>query len=289
MIRLYWRIGQLIIERQRYEGWGAQVITRLSVDLRTTYPQVKGCSRTNLLYMRAFALAWPEIVQQPVGRLPWGHITVLLDQVKEPATRDFYARKVVEEGWSRNVLTNMIKGKLHQRVGTAPATFERTVPLEQQESIRQAVRDPYILDWISDAPQRERELEDQLASTVARFLQELGTGFAFVGRQHCLLVDGEEFFVIELKSGTFAPEHAGKLSFYVNVVDDQMRDPQHDLPTIGLLLVARRNDQVVELALRTISSPLAVSPYDIGELPADVREALPSEEDLAGLLNQSDV
>jgi hypothetical protein len=146
------------------------------------------------------------------------------------------------------------------------------------------------------------ELEDQLASTITRFLQELGTGFAFVGRQYCLLVGGDEFFVdllfynfrlrrffvIELKTGAFAPEHAGKLSFYVNVVDDQMRDQQHDLPTIGLLLVARRNDQVVELALRTISSPLAVSTYDIGELPADVREALPSEEDLARLLNQSD-
>jgi predicted nuclease of restriction endonuclease-like (RecB) superfamily len=208
---------------------------------------------------------------------------------------------VVEEGWSRNVLTTMIKGKLHERVGAAPATFEKTVPLEQQESIRQAVRDPYILDWIGGTPQRERDLEDQLAATITRFLQELGTGFAFVGRQYCLLVDGEEFFVdllfynfrlrrffvVELKTGAFAPEHAGKLGFYVNVVDDQMRDPQHDLPTIGLLLVARRNDRVVELTLRTMSSPLAVSIYDVGELPADVQTVLPSEEDLAGVLNGS--
>jgi predicted nuclease of restriction endonuclease-like (RecB) superfamily len=179
--------------------------------------------------------------------------------------------------------------------GVAPTTFGETVPLEQREAVQQMVRDPYVIDWIGGAPKHERDLEDRLVAHIANFLQELGTGFAFVGRQYCLLVDGEEFFcdllfynfrlrrfvVIELKIGKFAPEAAGKLTFYVNVVDQQLRDPAHDEPTIGILLVAQRSDAVVDLTLKTMCSPLAVSTYDYGTLPAEVRAALPTQDQLA--------
>jgi predicted nuclease of restriction endonuclease-like (RecB) superfamily len=298
MIRLYWRIGRRILDRQRDEGWGAQVIKHLAVDLRTAYPEVKGFSRTNLHYMRAFAAAWPEFVPQAGGQIPWGHIKVLLDGFDDSGTREFYARHVIEQGWSRSVLINMIKGRLHERAGAAPTTFERTVPLEQREAVQQAVRDPYILDWVGGHA-HERDLEDRLCAHIVRFLQELGSGFAFMGRQYCLIVGGEEFFVdllfynvrlrryfvIELKATGFTPEHAGKLGFYINVVDAQLRDPDHDEPTIGVLLVAKRNAHVVEFSLDAMSSPLAVGTYDSGGLPPEVRAALPSEDDFATALS----
>jgi len=300
MVALYWRIGHLILKRQRDEGWGARVIDRLSVDLRAAYPQVKGFSRSNLHYMRAFALAWPEIVQQAVGQIPWGHITLLLGRLENRQSQDFYARRVVDEGWSRNVLLHHVRHRLHERVGTAPNTFNRTVPPEEQEAVHELVRDPYVLDFVdgSEVP-KERDLEQKLITHIAHFLQELGAGFAFMGRQHCLLVGGEEFFVdllfyhvglrryvvIELKVGKFMPEHAGKLAFYVNVVDRQLRKPEHDDPTIGILLVAGRNDVVVEFALETVGSPVAVSTWSA--LPTEVRSMLPSAEELSATVTSA--
>ncbi|NEE03015.1 PDDEXK nuclease domain-containing protein [Phytoactinopolyspora halotolerans] len=294
MVALYWRIGRLILDRQQDEGWGAKVVARLAADIRVEYPQVKGFSRTNLGYMRAFARAWPAIVPQLGGKLPWGHIKVLLDQLDGRSVREFYGERAAEEGWSRSVLVHQIKSRLHERVGVAPNTFERTVPLEERESVQRLVRDPYMLEFLEgDEGLKERDLEGRLLIHVARFLQELGVGFAFMGSQYCLLVGGEEFFVdllfyhmgmrrfivIELKVGKFKPEHAGKLAFYVNVIDRQLRKPEYDAPTLGILLVASRNDVVVEYALDTVDSPVAVSTWSA--LPADVREQLPSAEQLA--------
>jgi predicted nuclease of restriction endonuclease-like (RecB) superfamily len=299
MITLYWRIGRHILSRQSDEGWGAKVVQRLSVDLKLEYPQIKGLSPTNLRYMRAFAAGWPEIFQQPVGRIPWGHITVLLDRIQDPHVRDFYACRVAEEGWSRGFLIDRIKARLHERVGVAPTTFARTIPIEEQESVQHLAKDPWLLDFLDGNEEHtERELEARILANITRFLQELGEGFAFMGRQYCLLVDGQEFFVdllfynvklrrfivIELKVGKFLPEHVGKLNFYLSVIDDQLRDPEHDRPTIGILLVAERSDVVVEFSLNRVDSPLAVGGYDYGTLPPDVRAALPSKDQLAGAM-----
>lgn len=295
MVALYWRIGQLILTRQQREGWGSQVIERLSTDLRTSYPQVKGFSVTNLWYMRAFAVAWPEFLPQIGGEIPWGHIKVLIDKFgSDRRSREFYARRASEEGWSRNILEHQIRNKLYERVGAAPNTFNRAVPVEEREAVQELVRDSYMLEFLQgDEGLKERDLEGRLLIHLARFLQELGAGFAFMGSQYCVLVGGEEFFidllfyhmglrrfvVIELKVGTFRPEHAGKLAFYVNVIERQMRKPEHDFPTIGILLVASRNDVVVEFALDTVDLPMAVSTWSA--LPDDVRAQLPSAETLA--------
>lgn len=301
MIALYWRIGRHILDRQQDEGWGAKIVQRLSVDLKLHHPQVKGLSPTNLRYMRAFAAAWPEIFPQAGGRIPWGHIKVLIDQLDDRQTRDFYAVRVAQEGWSRGFLIDRIKARLHERVGAAPTTFADTVPIEEQDSVRDLARDPWILDFLDEEAKRsERELEARILANITRFLQELGEGFAFMGRQYCLLVDGHEFFVdllfynvklrrfivIELKTGGFLPEHAGKLNFYLNVVDAQLRDPEHDRPSIGIMLVAERNDVMVEFSLNRIGSPLAVGTYDYTALPPDVQATLPSEEQLAGAMSQ---
>lgn len=288
----YWRIGRIILDRQQNEGWGAKVIHRLAVDLRAQYPERKGFSRANLHYMRQFAAAWPDgVVQQPVGQLPWGHITVLLG-MESSAEREFYAVKAAEHGWSRDVMTNMIKGALHLREGAALTNFDTAAP-DDSELLHQIVRDPYNLEFLRlPAGHAERELEDALMTELVLFLQELGVGFAFVGRQYRIDVGGDEFLidllfyhlklhryvVIELKTRKATPEHLGKLGFYVAVVDDLVRDPVRDGKTIGILVAAGGNTTVAQYALNSSNQPMAVSAY--GALPAKVRALLPSDRDL---------
>ncbi len=196
MVGLYWRLGRLILERQQAEGWGTKVIERLSADLRAEFPEMKGPSRRNLLYMRALAEAWPEWVQQAVAQLPWGHITVLLDRLDDQALREWYAHQAVAHGWSRNVLVNQVMSQLHRRAGAAPSNFAATLPAGDSELVQQVTKDPYNLEFLDlRAEVDERRLEEALVAHLQRFLLELGTGFAFVGRQYRLEVEGQEFFI----------------------------------------------------------------------------------------------
>jgi len=296
LIGLYWQLGRLILTRQQAEGWGSRVVERLSADLRAEFPDMKGLSRRNLLYMRAFAAAWPEaeIVQQPVAQLPWGHVTVLLDKLDDAELRGWYAEQAVENGWSRNVLLHQIMSQLHRRLGAAPSNFSRTLPTPESELVQQITKDPYNLEFLGLGAQvAERQLEDALVAHLQRFLLELGAGFAFVGRQYRLEVGGDEFFVdmlfyhlrlrryvvIELKSGRFKPEYAGQLNFYVNAIDDLLRTPD-DGQTLGILLCASHNERVVRYALHSINTPMAVAGSTYRELPDDVRDALPADSDL---------
>jgi predicted nuclease of restriction endonuclease-like (RecB) superfamily len=305
-IGLYWRIGHLIHERQRKEGWGSQVVNRLSVDLQTAYPNRRGFSRSSLQYMLKMVRTWPSpIVQQPAGQLPWSHIQVLLDKTSTPAELDFYSCEAVQHGWSRAMLQHWIAGELHLTQGAAQNNFAATIP-EQSDAVRELVKDPYRLDFLAlEAGHVERDFEDALVARLIDFLTELGVGFAFVGRQHRVHVGGEEFridllfyhcrlhryVVFELKTKAARPEHVGKLGFYVAVVDDLVRDKERDEATIGILLSATRNHAAVEYALQNNNRPLAVSSFT--SLPAKVRELLPSSEDLArvaqDVLDQEDV
>jgi predicted nuclease of restriction endonuclease-like (RecB) superfamily len=291
LVGLYRRLGQLVLERQQVDGWGSKVIEQLSADLRAEFPAMTGLSRRNLLYMRAFADAWPELVQQPVAQLPWGHITLLLDKLDDRPLRDWYATQAVAHGWSRAVLLNQVMSQLHRRAAVAPSNFADVLPAGDSELVQQITKDPYNLEFLDlGAGTDERRLEEALVSHLQRFLVELGTGFAFVGRQYPLEVDGREFFVdllfyhlhlyryvvMELKTGRFEPEHAGQLNFYVNVVDDVVRAAA-DGPTIGILLCASRSERVVRYALHGMATPMAVAGYRYRELPEDVRSALPAE------------
>ena len=196
LIELYWTIGKTILERQAEEGWGAKVIETLAADLRSEFPQMTGLSRSNLSYMRKLAEGWPEFVPQAVGQIPWGHTRVLLDKLDDQATRDWYAAEEVRHGWSRDVLLNQIKIQLHRRVGAAPSNFEVAVPDSESELVQQMVKDPYNFEFLglSDA-HSERELEDSLVAQVRDFLLEMGQGFAFVGRQFHIEIDGHDFYV----------------------------------------------------------------------------------------------
>jgi predicted nuclease of restriction endonuclease-like (RecB) superfamily len=299
LISLYWHIGREILRCQRDEGWGAKVVERLARDLRAEFPEIEGFSPRNLKYMRALAVAYPEgeFVQQVVAQIPWGHNLLLLNKLKQPKLREWYASKTLEHGWSRAVLSVQIQTKAHSRAGKALTNFKQTLPSPQSDLAQQALKDPYIFDFLTlSGGAHERELEQGLVDHVQKFLLELGVGFAFVGRQVHLEVGKEDYYldllfyhlklrcyvVIDLKMEPFKPEFAGKMNFYLSAVDDRMRGPQ-DQPTIGLLLCRDKNRITVEYALRNVAKPIGVAQWQtrlVESLPKKLKGALPSVKDL---------
>lgn len=332
MLEMYWDVGQLIHERQTVEGWGAGVIARLSSDLHSELPEVKGFSERNLKRMIRFHLEYPALapivpqavaqladegpaanVPQAVARLadgsdpvevdllpaaltlPWGHNFVLIERVKHRPTRLWYMQQSLAHGWSRNVLTLMIKSDAHARQGAAITNFEAQLPAPQSDLAQQALKDPYVFDFLTlERPFRERELETGLVAHLERFLLELGTGFAFVGRQHHIALGDDDFYldllfyhyklrcfvVIELKAGAFKADYAGKMNLYLNLVDDTMRHPD-DRPTIGLILCQDKKKLLAEYALRGVDTPIGVSEYELTRaLPESLESSLPSIEDI---------
>ena len=282
LVLLYWQIGQDILQRQTEQGWGAKVIDRLSKDLSAEFPEIKGFSTRNLKYMRKFAEAWQDkqIVQQAVALLPWGHNLVLLDKFSDNKTRLWYAQKAIEHGWSRNVLVHQIESGLLERTGQAVNNFSQTLPKIHSDLATQTFKDPYIFDFLSlGEAYHERELETVLTQHIMAFLLELGTGFAFVGKQRHIEVGGDDFYidllfyhlqlrcyvVIELKTGDFKPEHIGQLNLYVTAVDRQLKT-ENDTPTIGLLLCKSRNEVVVEYALNQTPQPIGVAVYQLEKM-----------------------
>lgn len=332
LLALYWDIGRLILDRQHQEGWGTKVIDRLSADLQREFPGQGGFSPRNLKYMRAFAEAWPEtvIVQQPAGplaaekgadlairqaqltqtvqpvsaivhqagaQLPWKHHCVLLDKLSTSEDRLWYGAKAVEHGWSRNVLALQIGAGLHDRQGKAVTNFKATLPPAQSDLAQAITKDPYLFDFLAltdDA--NERSVETGLVVQVEKFLLELGTGFALVGRQVHLAVGDQDFYldllfyhlklrcyvVIDLKARDFTPEAAGKMNFYLSAVDDRFRQPG-DQPSIGLILCRSKNRVIAEYALRDLSKPIGVSGYLtklVDSLPKALKGAVPSVAEL---------
>lgn len=236
--------------------------------------------------------------QQPVAQLfqiPWGHNILIVSKCRKVDEALFYVRKTLENNWSRAVLTHQIESGLHLRAGQAITNFEATLPAPLSDLARETLKDPYLFDFLALTERYdERELENALLDHLTRFLLELGTGFAFIGRQYRLNVAGDEFLidllfyhtrlhchvVVELKPVKFIPEFAGKLNFYVAAVDDLLRG-KGDNPTIGILICKSKNDTVVEYALRNTQQPIGVSEYELTrDLPEELRSALPSIEQI---------
>ena len=295
LVLLYWQIGRDILDRQQAQGWGAKVIDRLAKDLQSAFPDMKGFSRSNLMYMRAFHEAWPEepIVQQLVGRLPWGQNVLLLTKRKTRAEREWYAAQAVEHGWSRNVMWHHISTQLQQRSGQAVTNFAERLPAPDSELAQQTLKDPYLFDFLGLGHEaRERDIETAMTRHVTKLLMELGEGFAFVGRQVPVSVDEQEFFidllfynyqlhrflVVELKAGDFKPEHVGQLNFYVTLVDERIKSDE-DKPTLGLLLCKQQHRVVAEYALRGMTQPIGIAEYRL-QLPDDLAPYLPSIEQI---------
>ena len=279
------------------------MVDRLAGDLRAAFPDQRGWSRRNLLYMRGFAEAWPdlgEVVQQPAAQLPWGHVLVLLDRLDDRKQRDWYAAEAVQHGWSRAVLEYQIRSGLRQRVGAAPSNFADRLPPVESDLAQQLVRDPYVFDHLGlTRPAAERDLEQALMDRLQATLLEFGHGMAFVGRQVRFDVAGDElvvdlllfhvealrYVVVELKVHRFTPGDVGQLGTYVAVVEDRLRRPGVHAPTLGLLLVAGRNEQLVRYALSASTAPMAVA--DWASLPPDAQAILPPADRLAAALDTS--
>jgi predicted nuclease of restriction endonuclease-like (RecB) superfamily len=320
LIQLYWDIGELIVSRQRSQGWGRSVVERLAADLRKDFPGMAGFSPQNIWYMRSFYLAWTEevanlqrtvgepelaILQRAVGefggasppaavaQIPWGQNIELVTKLKSPLQRLWYAQQTTANGWSRPMLVHWIESELYSRQGKAVTNFENALPPLQSDLANQIVRDPYNFDFLTLRGQAaERELEEGLLAHIRKFLIELGAGFAFVGQQVHLPVDGEDFYidllfyhlklrcyiVIDLKATPFKPEYVGKMNFYLSAVDDQLRHADDQL-SIGLILCKTRSKVIAEYALRNLATPVGVARYTtklVDSLPAELKDSLPS-------------
>ncbi len=335
MIRLYWDIGRLIVERQEREGWGKGIVDRLAADIQKAFPGLKGFSPGNVWRMRAFYVAYTNEVTilaqaarelerenlsqlateldgvnlpEPLAALPWFHNVILVEKLKDPLVRIWYAQKATEHGWSRAVLTVQIETDLHSRQGRAVSNFAATLPPPQSDLAQQTLKDPYLFDFLTlsdDA--HEDDLERGLLRHVQQFLMELGAGFSFVGRRVHMVVGDDDFYIdllfyhlklrcfvaIDLKMNKFAPEDAGQMNFYLSAVDDQLRHPD-DKPSIGLILCKTQNRVVAEYALRDMVKPIGVAEWQtrlVRSLPEELRGSLPTiaelEEELGKVEGES--
>ncbi len=314
VIDLYWFIGKTITERQQDEGWGNSVVERLAADLRDAFPDMKGFSPANIWRMRAFYLAWPSLstgdpilaqvvrelpeeaeLAQVVRELPWGHNVELVQKVKSPEKRLWYAQMARKHGWARSILIMQIETDLHGRQGKAVSNFKDTLPAIDSDLATQTLKDPYNFDFLGLAKDaHEREIENALLAHIKRFLLELGEGFAFVGQQYKVTIEESDFYidllfyhitlrryvVVELKAVSFQPEFAGKLNFYLSVIDDTLRR-EGDNPAIGLILCKDKNRLVAEYALKDINKPIAIADYLLTKaIPEDLKGALPTIEEI---------
>ena len=323
-LTLYWNIGKSILQKQEQEGWGKQVIEQLSKDLISRYPDDRGYSKRNLGYMKSFAMQYPDFpflqvplaklkelpilqatlaklegegkdfVQVPLAQISWYHHISLLPKVKDEAQRAYYITETAQNGWSRDVMLLQIdNGYIHAK-GHAINNFEQTLPPPQSDLARYIFKDPYNFSFIGTvALQNELDIEKSLTSKITDFLLEMGRGFAYIGRQYHISVDGDDYYidllmyhlklhcyvVVELKAVEFKPEFVSKLNFYISAVDDLVKSPE-DKPTIGLLLCRTKSNKKAEFSLRGITQPMGIAQYETEKLFADVASALPQIENL---------
>ena len=306
---LYWAIGREILDQQRAAGWGDDIVGRIAQDLLADLGPSRGFSRRNLFYMRRFAALWPDLekVQTLSAQIGWSHHQVLMDACGD--NQDlyaWYAAKTVEHRWPVRLLKGQINLRLHERQGSAVTNFAAALDPADATRALEAVKDPYVFDFLELAEDaQERHLEQALIDDIQRFLLELGTGFAFYGRQRSLLVGDQEFFldllfyhhalrrfvVIDLKVGAFQSEHVSKMNFYLNAVDEQLRVGD-DRESVGIILCTEHNETVAKLTLHRVYAPIAVSTWQTpdhasGLPPVEVTENVP--EDLSELAELDEV
>lgn len=295
LMSLYWHIGKVIIDNTKY---GTKFLENLSKDIISEFPDCKGYSITNLKYMRMFASTYPDFPksQQGVDLLPWRNNITLLS-IKNTEERDWYIKQNIENGWNNSLLEYQIETKLYKRQAVAPKStnYERLLPKAQSDLALETLKSPYVFDFIEKRKGIiEREIEQELVANIAKTLIELGTGFAFVGNQYHLEVDGEDYYidllfyntklrcyvVIELKNTKFKPEYAGQLNFYLSAVDDKLKH-ENDNATIGIMLCKERNKLTAEYALKDINKPIGVSEYKLSDfVPKEFADTLPSAKDI---------
>lgn len=309
MLRFYWSTGEDIVKKKAESRWGESVINSISQDLTSALPGIKGLSPTNLGYAKRFYSLYSQLdtfYPQLVGkteyeqlktiifRIPWGHQRYLIDKFyNNPKRAFYYVRLTLENGWSRAVLLNAIDMDLKEPEGKAVTNFSLTLP--EGDLAQEMTKDPYLFDFAAlTKPYKEEELKLALMKNIEQFLLELGTGFAFMGREYRLVVGSTEQFIdmlfyntrlrcyviIEVKAIKFQPGDVGQLGTYVSAVNHILKTPA-DNPTIGLLICKTKDNVLAQYALESSSQPIGISEYELSKMyPADFKSTLPSIEDI---------
>jgi predicted nuclease of restriction endonuclease-like (RecB) superfamily len=238
LIKLYWSIGKLILDKQQKEGWGTKIIDRMSNDLAYDFPGVSGFSVRNLKYMRKFAEVYPDLVfvQAVLAQIPWWHNILLIEKLKSSEMRSWYAHQVLINGWSGRALEDAIKSNLYGRQGKAITNFKGTLSDPYSRLANDIMKSPYNFSFLTlEYDYVEQELERGLVNNLEKLILELGQGFAFIGRQYHIEIAGDDYYldmlfyhikvrcfcIVELKTTDFKPEYAGKLNFYLAAVSYQ--------------------------------------------------------------------
>ena len=330
-----WLLGKDLVTRKVDEKWGSGVVEQVSLDLQNEFPMAKGFSTTNLWNMKKWYLFYSEKLQQVVGEsindislkqlnqyagieklqqvvgeidfpmlfayVPWGHHVYIITKCKEINEALFYIKKTIQESWSRNALINAVKADLYHKQGAAITNFDKLLPSNQSKLAQEITKETYDLGFITLPPEyAEEDLENALEQNITQFLLELGTGFAFVGRQKEIIIAGKTrkidmlfyhiklrcYVVVELKVVSFEPEFAGKLNFYVNAVDELIKS-DNDNPTIGLLICKDMNQTEVKWAFSGIETPMGVATYDNVKIK-EMEEQLPSVEAIQARIQQAE-
>jgi predicted nuclease of restriction endonuclease-like (RecB) superfamily len=315
LLKFYWSLGRDIAALHAESKYGSTFFDTLSQDLRREFPEQKGFSAANLRYIKrwySFYYQDNTILQQAVEEfeipanfalVPWGHHIEIFTHSGSAEEALYYINKVATDNWSRSHLQDMMKRRLYQHEGKAVNNFDVRLPAPQSQLAQEILHDPYHFDFLSmTETYQEKDLEDALAKNISAFLMELGSGFAYMGRQKELrMPGGKSFFpdmlfyhtrlkcyvVVELKTVEFEPEFAGKLNFYVSAADELLKD-EHDNPSIGLLICKSKDNTVVEWSFRGMSAPMGVAAYELQKMDETIRKQLPTEEEIQKALEYAD-
>ena len=296
VLELYWEIGKEIASKQN--TWGSHIIENVAKELNAEFPDMKGFSRRNLYAIRQWFLFYNtkyEFVPQCVAQIPWGHNRLIVSKIKEIEVAEYYVHACAKNGWDRETLQVQIQNSYHLKAGSSLHNFTSTLTEAQSKLAIETIKDPYNFDFLGlQEDALEKAIEDELTKHITKFLLELGKGFAFVGKQYPIEISESDYFldllfyhldlrcfvVIELKSGKFKPEYAGKLNFYLSAVDSQLRK-EIDNPSIGILLCKAKDKIEAEYSLRDINKPIGISEYKLTEaIPDNFKSKLPSIEEL---------
>lgn len=297
LIALYWDIGKSIVEKQKKFGWGRSVVESLAKDLQKEYPGIKGFSVQNLWYMRQFYAQYKDNLKlQPmVGEISWAKNVLIMSKCKDSLEREFYIKMTKRFGWTKDVLINQIENKSYEKYLLNQTNFDKTVPVKYKEQAKLAVKDDYTFDFLELGEEHsEKELENSLMGRIRRFLSEMGSNFCYIGNQYRIELNNKEFFIdlllyhrklrcliaIDFKIGEFAPEFAGKMQFYLSLLDDKLK-LEGENPSIGIIICKSKDRTIVEYALKESNKPIGVSTYKLtSQLPKNLSKYLPSKEEI---------
>lgn len=305
-IGLNFEIGKLIVRNQEDNNWGKSIVDTLSKDINKQIDGIKGYSPQNLWRMRQFYLEYKEDLElfELATKIPWGQNLLIMHQVKDREERKYYLTATDKLAWSRSVLLNQIKANAYQNhlINAKQHNFENALPVHLSEQANEALKSEYNLDFLGISnPILERELENRLVENIRDLLLELGYGFSFIGNQYRLKLNEKEYFIdllfyhrilkclvaIELKTVEFEPEFAGKMNFYLELLDEQEKQPE-DNPSIGIILCPTKDNIEVEYTLRTNTKPIGISEYRLThELPKKLKGKVPSSKELKQMLTKA--